>query len=260
MRYAGQHLDPDGRGGGIDGEGRHYPFPVGRPDYWSNPASEIERPVKSGDIIETSMPFSVDGDGPFGWQVWHHRVTLTVQEPEIQDLADGMQQEWAQAFGSGSASRFVHSPMMGNGLVVGPCRVQNLSSPSDEAVATQTWRSSQQHPPGNELLPLRAAVLVRKHTALFGRGGLGYFRLPGAAEYAQVAGHLTAEAITYFTNAYSDLANFTDIGNLTGSRAALVLYHRGASEKSGAVETTPVDSVSCASVMSSVRDRVRVSS
>ena len=72
------------------------------------------------------------------------------------------------------------------------------------------------------------------------------------------AGSLASLYIRAMNRAMADIANYVDASVSGGATAQLALYHKGASEKSGTVQTTPVNSVSTGTVISSVRGRQTV--
>ena len=109
-------------------------------------------------------------------------------------------------------------------------------------------------------LPIRSVGLVRKHTSILGKGGVGFFRMFFIPEPAQTAGHLTQKYIDSMNGAVADIANYVDGSVRGGATATLAIYHRGESEKTGTVQSTPVTSVSTGATISSLRSRQPVRS
>ena len=252
---------PDGRGGLIDAEDRHWPHPVHRPDWFTNPPSQVGRFIKTGDVIETSMPHSDTDNNIRGYYVFHHRVSLTFPSYTIQMFANGLIEEWTDAFGMTGSSHIAFGDLCFHGLTtMGAPRCKNLSSPADEAIGNNFYRPHN-HPNINDTtLPLRSAALVRKHTSILGKGGTGFFRMFFIPEQRQTAGVLDRTYINAMNAAMADIANYVDASIRGGATALLALYHKEASEKTGTVQTTPVNSVSTGTTLSSVRGRQTVRS
>ena len=77
-------------------------------------------------------------------------------------------------------------------------------------------------------------------------------------ETAQTSGGLTALYVENMNAAMADISNYVDASISGGATAILALYHKPASEKTGTVQSTPVESVSCGNIISSVRGRQTV--
>ena len=247
-------LTPDGRGGFIDATQCHYPHPD-QLDYWSNPEAPIGTAIlKTGDVIEVSMPLQFPAGQIFGYNVFHYRVTIPVNNYTIQQFADGVMEEWGDAY---NVTRFqARFPYFATGAVWGPCHVRNLSSKGVEANADSSITFTDPQP--TEAISLRSAFLVRKHTAVEGKTGHGRFLFAPVSENGQTAGVANPTALTEIERATADIANLVDVDGITGVLAILVIYNQTASKKSGTIQTTVGKSVSASHILSSVRDRVRV--
>ena len=247
-------LTPDGRGGFIDATQCHYPHPE-QLDYWSNPEAPIGTTIlKTGDVIEVSMPLQFPKGQIFGYNVFHYRVTVPVNNYTIQQFADGVMEEWQDA-GFNKLLTQQSIQICPTGTVWGPCHVRNLSSKGVEANADAVISFGTTAVDG---CPLRSAFLVRKHTAVEGKPGHGRFLFAPVSENAQRAGVVNADALTLLERATADIANLVDVDGITGVLAILVIYNQTASKKTGTIQTTVGKSVSASHILSSVRDRVRV--
>ena len=252
---------PDGRGGIIDAENRHWPHPVHRPDWFTNPPDQVGRFIKTGDVIETSMPHYDTSNQLRAWYVFHHRVSLTFPSYTIQAFANGMIQEWRGAWQGGFVIGHLRDRWCFHGLTtIGAPRCKNLSSPTDEAIGNNFLRVGNAPGVNDTTLPIRSAGLVRKHTSLLGKGGTGFFRMCFVPESANHSGGLSANYVNAMNEAMADISNYVDASISGGATAILALYHKGASEKTGTVQSTPVNSVSCGNILSSVRGRQPVRS
>lgn len=249
---------PDGRQGLLTKDLVHYPNGWRPPYVWGNPEADIGRAVKAGDIMQCSMPLSYGQDDPYGYLVFHYNVQLTagITDYDVQKFADGLQEEWAQAWGAGTFGQ--RSILFSSFAKFGPVHVKNLSSPGDEAVANKVWQGNSNEGHGRATLSLRSAVVVRKHTAWAGRGNQGRMYLGGVNETAQRAGRMEGGGPAYVEAAMADLARMNDINGLSGVSAFMVVYSPKQSAGTSAIVTTPVTSVSCAPILGSIRDRVRV--
>ena len=247
-----------GTHGMADDSGRYYPYPYSLPNFYSNPPREVEGPIKTGDIIQVSMPLRLGSAEPFGYNVWHYRVNVTINNFTIQAFADGVQQEVKQAATAHLKYRAAGSAVLiGQGVSWGPCQVLNLSQPGFEANADDTYRTGTAHQ-GGDPLSLRTCAVVIKHTAVSGKTGLGRFNIAPIAEGAQRAGELLTGIPAAFEGFLADLANMTDINGLSGANATMVIYNQTASKAQNKIIVTPVSSVSCHPILGSIRGRARV--
>ena len=252
---------PDGRGGIIDAENRHWPHPVHRPDWFTNPPDQVGRFIKTGDIIQTSMPHYDTSNQLRAWYVFHHRVSLTFPSYSIQAFANGMIEEWTDAFHTKGRMRETRGATCFHGFTtMGAPHCKNLSSPADEAIGNNFYRVNNVPGFNDTTLPIRSVGLVRKHTSLLGKGGTGFFRMCFITEHQNNAGMLSTAYINDMNDAMADISNYVDASISGGATAVLALYHKEASEKSGAVESTPVNSVSTGARISSLRSRQPVRS
>ena len=252
---------PDGAGGVLDAEGRHWCDLVNHPGHYSNPPSQVSRFVETGDIIETSMPwYSTFQTGAF-YTVFHHHVRLTFPSYTIQAFANGMQEEWIDACKANSGhSTARESYIFPPRITIGAAFCRNLSSPFDEAAANRAYVTGSDPRFSSQPLPLRTAALVRKHTSRIAKGGTGFFRMPFVPKAANHSGGLGSIYIEVMNAFLADIANYVDASIQGGATATLVLYHQTESKKTGTVQTTPVNSVSTHPILSSVRGRVSVRS
>jgi len=249
----------DGNGGFYDLSGAHYPLGWRDLTEWTAPFDSLATGIATGHVIETSVPISAATGDPYGWMVFHHRAVIGAGVYTIQQFADGMQQELKQAAAWSNRGRTRPYPL-GAGGYWGPVHARNLSADGQEAIADsrlllgRTPFSTGEFPLGE-----RICFLVRKHTALPGRAGHGWFRVAPVSEGANNAGRVQSGYAAQMEDIMADIANYNDATFTSGARFALVLYGQAATRKTGMLSVTPVTSISCAGTLSSVRDRKRVS-
>ena len=247
---------PDGRGGVLDADGRHWFDLDHQPDWYSNPIRQTDNFIKSGDIIETSMQYwSTQHTTPV-WNVFHHRVTLTFPTYSIQAFANGMMEEWIDALKQVGANRHPRELFVFTGLTnVGPAVCRNLSNPTQEATSVRSHVIPLDSGNGPDSCPLRTAAVVTKHTQRVTRGGTGRFLMPYVPEVQQSSGGLTALYTQDMVGLLSDVANYVDASITGGATAIMALYHQTASKKTGTVQTSPVTHVSIKPRCGSLRSR-----
>lgn len=257
MREPVPPFEYDGTGGIVDAEKFHYPR-VSELNVYHRPQDPIGRNLMVGDIIECSIPYTMSGQSePFAWNVCHYRLNAIVGVGTIQQFADAVIEEWGQAFKAVGLNPFFGGSVTDHTkqMAVGPVRCLNLSSTGDEAF------SDVYHVPGggSDFLPLRTAACLIKHTATPGNSGVGKLFLPGLSETMQDAGRIQESFRASLEKAMADFVDLNDIGTASGTNAGMVVYSTKKSAAMKANVAYPVTSVSAASVLSSIRDRVRVS-